>query len=98
MLHLECAHAGDGLFSDDPVVHAVASPRSLGLLLLPSINPAEAAVIVMAETLEVIERGHFEVGTRQRRREFFANRVEDADASQFLGTFGPQFLGSRRTF
>jgi hypothetical protein len=64
VLYVRRAHFAHGLPGDRFVIHAVASPRSLGLSLLPTVNPAEAPVIVMIEALKVIERGHFDVGTR----------------------------------
>ena len=51
-------------------------------------------MIVVAKTLEIVERGHFKVGTRQRRRKFLADGVEDANTSLFLDAFSKQFLGS----
>ena len=55
-------------------------------------------MIVMAQPLEVVERSHFEVGTRQRRGEFFANRTQNAHAGEFVRALGQQFFGSRRPF
>ena len=44
------------------------------------MHAAEAAMIVMAKPLKIIGRCHFEVRTRQRRRKFLADRVQDAKA------------------
>jgi len=47
---------------------------------------------------EVVEHGHFEIGTRERRRQFLADGVEDPHAGQFLDALGQQFLTASRSF
>ena len=98
MLYLADAHSAHCLLCDDFVVHASSAIRRFGLSLLPSINTAEAAVIVVTEPLEIIEYSHFEIGTRERRGKFFANRVENSNAALFFDTLGQQLLGARSTF
>ena len=97
VLHFLRLHFVHGLFREGLVVHGAAAPRRLGFLFLPSIRTTEATVVVVAEALKVIERGHIEVGTRQRRRKFLADSIEHTNARQFLDAFGKNFLSPRGT-
>src|ERR1700723_1165340 len=55
-------------------------------------------MIVGAHPLEVIKRRHFEVGPRQWRGQFLANRIQYTNARLLFDALGKRFLGSRRSF
>ena len=73
---------------DGLVVDRAAAPRGLGLFLLPSVHTAQAAVIVVAQPLEVVERSHPEIETRQRARKFLANGIQNTNARLSLDALG----------
>jgi hypothetical protein len=75
VLNFPCVHFANGCSRDGLVVHRAAAPRAFRLFLFPTVDATEPAVIAVAKSFEIIERGHFQVGTRQRRGKFLANRV-----------------------
>lgn len=98
MLHVRGTHHAHGFSRERRVVDAASAPQGFCLFLLPSVDTTETAVIVVAETPEVVERDHFQFEERQARCELLANRVESANARLFFDTLGQEFLGPRGAF
>src|SRR5207248_3177367 len=58
----------------------------------PSVELGETAVIVMAQTSEVVEGYHLQVGPGENVRQFLADGYEDAHPRLFLDALGKCFL------
>src|SRR5204862_1054133 len=52
----------------------------------------ETAVVVMAQTPEVVEGDHLQVGPRESFRQFLADGFENSDSRQLLDTLGESFF------
>ena len=74
------------------VVHGFSSPRSFALLLFPSVKLGETAVVVVAQTPEVIEGHHLQVWPGENVRQLLADGFEDADSQLLLDALGKRFL------
>jgi hypothetical protein len=101
LLHVQCGHFAHSFPGDCLVVQAIATPGGLGLFLLPTVNPAEAAMIVVAEPTEVVDRGHFEVGARERREAAHEKQIpswrgEAPVRPRRQGRRGVAFIGAQR--
>jgi len=64
----------------------------LALLLLPSVNLAETAVVVVSQTAEVTKGHHLQVGPRREIGQLLADGIEDADSRLLLDAFGKRLF------
>lgn len=75
-LEVLCVHLAASLPGDGFVIDGHSVPGRIGFLLLLDVHAAQAAVIVVPESSEVIECCHFKVGASQDPRQLFADGVE----------------------
>ncbi len=68
------------------VTHVLGTPRCFGSLLFPLVHLGQTAVVVVSQTSEVVEDGHFQVWPGQSIRQLLADGFEDADSRLFLDT------------
>ncbi|SRR5216684_5487570 len=74
------------------VLYGLSAPCGFALLLFPTVQLAEAAVIVMAQTSEVVEANHLQIRPGQSVRELLADGVKDSHPRLFLDALGKSFL------
>jgi hypothetical protein len=71
---------------------ATSATGGFALLLFPSVELGKTAVVVVAQTPEVVEGDHLQVGPGESVRQLLADGFEDADSRQLLDALGKCFL------
>src|SRR5438105_11751775 len=80
MLKVLGAHLADGFSGNAFVIDGHSAPSRFALFFLPGVDAAKAAMIVVAEPPEVVERGHFQVWSAEYVRQFLSDGIKNSNS------------------